>query len=287
MVLGNACRDVLYHLDSLPRPGETLVARGIMTDLGGKGLNQAIAAKRAGADVHLVAAIGDDETAGEIRALLEAEELDDRGLIAGHGRSDESLLLLDALGENIIISATEKAQALTPAQAEARLTTILATADLLLLQGNLSQETTFHAIELARRAGIRVAVNPSPFQSWFKAMPPVDLVMVNQGEADALGKSPAEMTIITLGDRGCRLQSSSAVIDVPAPQIHAIASGGAGDVFAGTFIAEWLAVGDPERAARLAVAAASDKATRRGMLSAFPSRSSLETFRHLLQGSSS
>lgn len=279
MVLGNACLDVTYHLDKLPRPGETLIAREVVTDLGGKGLNQAVAAQRAGAEVLLIAALGDDATAGKIRDILHENGMNDRGLATTAGPSDESLLLLDPDGENLIVSNTQRAQALTPSQTETHLKGALVDAQLLLLQGNLSQETTLHAMTLAHTAGVKIAVNPSPFQAWFKTMPPVDLIIANQGEADALGEVHADLTVVTLGQKGCRLHSASGEISIPAPKVPAIAAGGAGDVFAGTFIAEWLATDNPPRAAHLAVAAASDKATRHGTLSAFPDRSAIETFR--------
>jgi len=279
VVVGNACRDITYHLDRLPKPGETLIAREVVSDLGGKGLNQAVAARRAGAEVNLVAVVGDDATAAAIRAILREEGMSDHGLIAREGISDESTLLLDPEGENLIVSNTRRAQALTPPQVEFELKSMLAGARLLLLQGNLSAETTFRAMELARAAQVRIAVNPSPFRDWFNIMPPVDIIIANQGEARALGEIHANIVVVTLGQKGCRLRVGGREIAVPAPKVHAIAAGGAGDVFAGTFIAEWLLSGEPERAARLAVIAASDKATRHGTLSAFPRQSVVDALR--------
>lgn len=280
MVVGNACLDVTYHLDRLPKPGETLIAQKVVTDLGGKGLNQAIAAQRAGASVHLIAAIGDDAAGEKIRAALQAEGMDVHGLIAHDGSSDGSLLLLDRKGENVIVSNTLQAQSLTPAEVAVALSNAFTGADLLLLQGNLSEETMQHAITMARQAGVRIAVNPSPFQDWFKSLPDVDIIIANQVEAEALSVSGSILNVVTLGRKGCRLISESDLeILIPAPKVQAIAAGGAGDVFAGTFIAEWLRSGEPERAARLAVRAASDKATRHGTFSAFPDRSVIEAFR--------
>ncbi len=274
MVVGNACLDVTYHLDRLPKPGETLIAQKVVTDLGGKGLNQAIAAQRAGADVHLIAAIGNDAAGERIRTSLQAEGMADHGLVVHEGMSDDSLLLLDPEGENVIVSNTGQAQSLQPDEIA------FAGTDLVLLQGNLSEETTRHTITMARQAGVRIAINPSPFQAWFRSLPDIDIIIANQVEADALSVSGSLLNVVTLGRKGCRLKSGSdPETFIPAPRVHAIAAGGAGDVFAGTFIAEWLASGEAERAARLAVRAASDKTTRHGILSAFPSRSAIETFR--------
>jgi len=283
VVLGNACLDVTYHLDRLPKTGETLIATKVVTDLGGKGLNQAIAAERAGAGVHLVAAIGNDAAGEKIRAALRAEGMEIHGLITHEGSSDDSLLLLDRKGENVIISNTLQAQSLTPAEIDRALRDSLDGAGLLLLQGNLSKETTLHAIIMARRAGVRIAVNPSPFQAWFSSLPEIDIIIANQVEADVLSISGSILDVVTLGSKGCRLKSrSDPEILVSAPNVRAVAAGGAGDVFAGTFSAEWLTSGEAERAARLAVRAASDKTTRHGTLSAFPERPAIEAFRRSL-----
>lgn len=281
VVIGNACLDVTYHLDRLPKPGETINARRVVTDLGGKGLNQAIAAERAGAEVHLIAAIGQDTTAERIRAALSTEGMTESGLIQHEGASDDSILLLDAQGENVIVSNTLQAESLTPAEADVRLKATLNGAALLLLQGNLRHDTTVQAMALARQAGVVIAFNLSPLQPWFGDLPEADIVIANQVEAEALdGRTGKKLTVITLGAKGCRLERpGQADVAVPAPQVAAIAAGGAGDVFAGTFIAEWLISGDAARAAQLGVKAASDKATRHGTLSAFPTEAALAGFR--------
>jgi len=281
VVIGNACLDVTYHLDRLPKPGETINARRVVTDLGGKGLNQAIAAGRAGAHVDLIAAIGQDSTAERIRSALHTEGMTVGGLIQNEGASDDSILLLDAQGENVIVSNTLQAESLAPAEAEARLKPALDGAALLLLQGNLRHDTTLRAMTLARQAGVAIAFNPSPLQPWFGDLPEADIVIANQVEAEALdGRTGKKLTVITLGAKGCRLARPGATdVMVAAPKVEAIAAGGAGDVFAGTFIAEWLISGDAERAAHLGVRAASDKATRHGTLSAFPTETVLAGFR--------
>lgn len=281
VVIGNACLDVTYHLDRLPKPGETINARRVVTDLGGKGLNQAIAAGRAGAEVQLIAAIGRDSTAEKIRSALHAEGMTGSGLIQHEAASDDSILLLDSQGENVIVSNTLQAESLTPAEAEARLKPALDGAALLLLQGNLRHDTTLQAMTLARKVNVAIAFNPSPLQPWFGDLPEADIVIANQVEAEALdGRTGRKLTVITLGAKGCRLARPGATdVMVAAPKVEAIAAGGAGDVFAGTFIAEWLISGDAERAAQLGVKAASDKATRHGTLSAFPTETALADFR--------
>ena len=297
IVLGNACADVTYHLASLPRAGETLIAQRIAGDLGGKGFNQAVAARRAGANLRFVAPVGDDATARAIRAALRAEAIDDGDLIARAGPSDSSVILVDATGESAIVSDTRQAEALDPADLSKRLG--LARGDILLLQGNLSGESTSAAARLARAAGARVVLNAAPLCDWAASLSgSIDMLIVNRLEAAGwtggdvkddlaamVDRIDVNMVAVTLGGEGCFLRRRDGVCRaIAAPRVNAIDATGAGDVFSGVFVAEWLATDDPLGAAELAVAAASDKVTRAGTFSALPSRATIERLRAARQG---
>jgi ribokinase len=279
IVLGNACLDRTYHVEALPRPGETLIARQVTTDLGGKGLNQAVAARRAGASVRLIAALGDDETGRRIRDALANEGIPDQHLIVRSGPSDTSTAIVNSTGENIIVSDTKQAASITSEEIESYLGPLLDRARLLLLQGNLERQTTLKAAQLARKASALLAVNPSPEHTWFRELPPVDILIANEAEAQRwAGATP--LSVVTRGSAGCVLRRAGAQgVFLAAPVTTAVDSTGAGDVFAGTFFAEWLGTGDPVAAARLAVHAASDKVSRRGTLSAFPAASTIANLR--------
>ncbi len=288
VVLGNACRDITYRVRTLPKPGETVIASQVAFDLGGKGFNQAIAARRAGQPVLFVASVGNDLVAQEIRKSLALEWIDPVDLIAHDGQSDSSVILVDAKGENVIVSDTSRAEALRPDDILPRLK--LEAADTLLLQGNLSRETTVAAIAAARQAGTAIILNAAPFSHWLPAISDgVDVLIVNQPEAhlwtgldeshslenvmDAIGVSTV---VVTLGGKGCRLRDANGhAMAIPAPSVSAIDTTGAGDVFTGTFAKEWIASRDNLRAATLAVYAASDKVTRQGSFSAFPTASTV------------
>jgi ribokinase len=291
-VLGNVCLDVVHRLDRLPGPGETVNARAVAEDLGGKGLNQAIAARRAGAAVRLVAPVGTDGTADLVRARLAAEDIADDGLVVLPGRSDRSTVMVDAAGENVIVTDAAKARGLTLAEAEPRLD--LRPGDGLVLQGNLAPAVTRGAAEAARRAGARVVLNPAPFDpSLVDLVPLLDVLVLNAGEAAAFAgtadrslwppRLAVPLAVVTLGAEGCLLLSAGRpALAVPAPPVDAVDTVGAGDTAVGTFAAEWLATGSAERAARLAVAAASEKVRRAGTVSALPSRADLDRLRRSL-----
>ena len=299
VVLGNACRDITYRVKTLPKPGETVIANHIAFDLGGKGFNQAIAARRAGQPVRFVAAIGSDFVAQEIRKSLALEGIDPANLIAHDGQSDSSVILVDAKGENVIVSDTSRAEALRPDDILPRLK--LKAEDTLLLQGNLSRETTEAAIATAGQAGTAIILNAAPFSHGLPAISNViDVLVVNELEAhlwagldeshslknvmEAIGVS---MVIVTLGGKGCRFRDAKGnATAIRAPLVNAIDTTCSGDVFTGTFAGEWIVSRDNLQAASLAVYVASDKVTRQGSFSAFPTAGAVSRLKKQCESSS-
>ncbi len=160
-VFGNAAIDTILHVDRFPRSGETIVARELAEDLGGKGANQAIVIARCGVPVRLAAALGDDAAGARIRQALEAEGVAAHGLAAFDGATDRCLILVDATAENMIVSLVDAARAFDPAE-DARLAESIAPGDWVLMQGNLRPAVTRAVLALARRRGAATALNPSP-----------------------------------------------------------------------------------------------------------------------------
>jgi ribokinase len=298
MLIGNACRDITYRVAALPTSGETAIASHVAFDLGGKGFNQAITARRAGQSVRLVAPVGTDAVAQEIRDSLLIEGIDPTNLIICDGQSDSSVILVDAKGENFIVSDTSRAEALRPEEISSLLK--LEETDTLLLQGNLSQETTTAAIAAARQAGASIILNAAPFRHWFTNIAnDIDVLIVNQLEAylwAGLNQSHAhenvmeaidvETVVVTLGKKGCQLRDAGGLtVAIPAPFVTAIDTSCAGDVFTGIFVEEWISSRNNLRAATLAIYAASDKVTRQGSYSAFPTGLTISLLKQQLESS--
>ena len=292
LVFGNACTDRIYHVQTLPRRGETLLATCVSYDLGGKGLNQAVAAGRSGADVLFVGPVGNDAAATEIRDLLRRENLSPSGLLEHDGATDNSLILVDAKGENMIVSDT---RLITHMNAEAVSAAIVAIRpDVVLLQGNASFEATSTVVATARDAGARVVLNPAPFEPRIKGLAnAIDVVILNAVELgswtgltdvrEAVCQTGCGITVVTLGSHGCILSIEGLPLrEIAAPRVESLDTVGAGDVFVGVFLGEWLCRGDAAAAALLAVHAASDKVTRCGTISAFPTRKAIATMRENL-----
>jgi len=292
LVLGNATVDLSYEVERLPVAGETLLASSKFIDAGGKGLNQAVVAHRAGAQVQFCAAIGNDAHAEIIAKHVMAEELDAGFLLRHAGPTDESLIFVASSGENAIVSTAGAARGLAPEAVRAALAR-LTTGDTLLMQGNLNQEITHRALETARARSVCAILNPAPIAFDYTGLWPfVDIVIVNEVEAAALGSGTdldsaalrlldagCRSVIVTLGGAGARLYERDYNMHVTAPLVTAVDTTGAGDVFCGVLaagIAQDMAMNS---VIRWSVAAASLSVTRRGTGAAFPSRDELRELR--------
>lgn len=296
-VVGNACLDTLYRLQRFPEPGETIVADGMAEDLGGKGLNQAVAAARAGARVRLLAAIGTDAVGEAVAQRLAAEGGDAAGLVRLDCPTDRSMIQVDAAGENTIVSVTACADRFAPPQGT-NLDTVLKAGDLLLMQGNLRIAAVRDCFTLARRRGAGTVLNPSPIRDSYAAVLPLtDLLVVNRGEACRLGgdadphraaqallRRGVPMIVVTLGAAGASVLTADDRKDFPAPVVAAVDTAGAGDLLCGV-LAGLLDRGvTVEDALPVAIRAAAIGVTRPGVLSSFPTRAEIAAILPLARG---
>jgi ribokinase len=289
VVVGNAVVDVAYQVERLPRSGETVLARERMVDVGGKGLNQAIIAHRAGAEVRLCAGLGGDPASGIIRACLEAEGLSTAWLVSVPCATDESIVYVARSGENCIVSTDQAAKHLAPTHAEAVFVGV-APGHVLLLQGNLSREVTAMCLARAHAAEATTILNPAPITFDYTGLwPMVDIAILNQIEAQTLTgevkvdaatavlrSRGAGKVVLTLGPEGALVHEAPGPPQhLPAPAVIAVDATGGGDVLAGV-VAASIDRGLPlVPAVRWAVAAASRKVTRRGTSSGFPTSDEL------------
>ncbi|MEM7026483.1 MAG: ribokinase [Pseudomonadota bacterium] len=290
LVIGNAAIDIAFEVDHLPRAGESMLAKGRAVDAGGKGLNQAIAARRAGAEVRLLTAIGDDSSGAFLRERLAAEGLAE-DLLVRSGATDESIIWLAPGGDNCIVTMDLMARSISADDAEQALAA-LTPRDFLLMQGNLPGATR-PCFERARERGATTVLNPAPMVIDHAGIwPLVDVAVVNEVESAELGgaaKPDVAATalldagvgrvVVTLGPEGSLVVDQAGCHTVPTERVTAVDTTGAGDVFCGT-LAAGLDLGlDPLEAAGWAVRAATLSVTRRGTSAAFPSTDELVVLR--------
>jgi ribokinase len=287
-VIGNAAIDTIIRVVRFPRPGETVVAENAAEDIGGKGANQAVAVARCGESVGLTAAIGADNSGEEIRSSLATEGVETDTLCSWRGPTDRCIIYVDQNGENTIVSLTEAARHFDPI-AVTDIGHRIGPGDWIILQGNLRPDISRACLALAKRRGATTVLNPSPAYApsdydW----PLVDLAIVNRGEATELGGhgDPIEATrallaagvgtaVLTLGAQGAILLSSTRELRAAAPNVAAVDTVGAGDVFCGSLVAA-RAKGLPWRAAlRAAAEGAAICVSRPGAQTSFPSRAEM------------
>ena len=292
-VLGNASLDTTLFVPRLPLAGETLMATGILRSPGGKGLNQALMAARAGAEVQFLAPLGDEPEASLIRTAIAAEGLDAIWVPTG-APTDLSSLMVAPDGENCIVSTGACCDSLgiTPAlDFVAR----IEDGDVLLMQGNLRLDVTLAAARAARARRGWVMLNTAPLRWDFSELLPLcDLVVANRFEARAItghdtpesaartlaGESAA---VVTLGGAGCVLaglatQAGPATLAFAAEPVAAVDTTGAGDVFCGVLAACWATGAALPAAIARAQHAAAISVGRAGCFGAFPSRAELASF---------
>ncbi|MFK4447320.1 ribokinase [Caballeronia udeis] len=286
-VVGNAAIDVVFRVDHLPLAGETLLAAETLHDFGGKGANQAVMAQRAGAQVQLFAALGDDTDADRFMARLVEEGIDVRHVARLPCRTDMSIVTVDSQGENTIVTRNNAAARYVPSQDAVLDAT--RSGDWIAMQGNLSEAVTAGLLHHAHTGERLTLLNPGPV--CFDCRPLlryVDVLVVNRVEAAALTRlddpgeaarslqeSGAGNVIVTLGSEGALWCRPGRTARIPATRANAVDTVGAGDAFCGALLAA-LAQHIPMTVAlQRAQAAAAFVVERSGTQAAFPSRAEL------------
>lgn len=242
-VVGSVNADLTFIVESLPRPGQTVLADSLSSAPGGKGGNQAVAAARAGATVQLVAALGTDGAAEQLRAHLRTNGVGLDGVVSVPGPSGSAAVLVDAAAENCIVVAPGANAHLSLSSSSVR--SVVADCDVVLISLEIPPDTALAAARLGRSAGATVLVNASPSgcDPAFVAdlAETTDVVVVNDTEAgDWLDGDRACVPhlVITRGAEGAR-HIGEQHFDVPAPAVEPVDTTGAGDVFAGVLAATW------------------------------------------------
>ena len=267
VVVGSANVDLTTFTDQFPRPGETIFGRKFQLGFGGKGANQAVAARLCGARVSMVARVGDDLFGPATLENFRARGIDTSRVPITRGvSSGVAPIFVDSTGQNRILVVKGANDCLLPADIDAA-AGVLETADCIVLQLEVPLETVYYTLRFARRRGIRAILNPAPGQALdLKELPNADYVIPNETEAEALTAMPVTnlhearacaihllkagvpRVIVTLGANGALCASLESVEHVPPYRVDAVDTTGAGDAFIGSFAA-FLAGGATEREA--------------------------------------
>src|SRR5690348_117452 len=180
--------DLVVKVASLPRAGDTVLGDRLLTIPGGKGANQAVAAARLGADVRMIGRVGGDAFGAELVAGLREDGIDTSGVAVDEGdASGVALIVVDRGGENQITVAPG-ANGKVGDEEIARLRDGLDAGDVVVMQLEIPMSAVQAAIGAAHEAGARVILNAAPSGAMAgRQVPSVDLLIVNEGEAEQLG----------------------------------------------------------------------------------------------------
>lgn len=272
-VVGSINVDMVATAPSLPRAGETVTGAVLARHPGGKGANQALAARRLGAEVALIGAVGEGPLSEEALVLLEEAGVDLAGVGSAEGTpTGVALIAVDPSGENQIVVASGANGQVRPEHLPARIE------DPLIVQLELPVETVEAA---AGRATGFVCANLAPARPVSEALlRRCDLIVVNETEAafygDALHSGGGQV-VITRGAQGASLYRRGAVVaEVGAPLVEALDATGAGDAFVGAITVAFLEGQPVEAALRFACAAGALAATVAGAQPSLPTRDRVE-----------
>jgi ribokinase len=296
-VIGSSNLDFTVTVPRLPGPGETVSGGELVLSPGGKGANQAVAARRLGAEVRFVTLLGQDLMGERVAAALREAGIPPEGLLRTAERpTGVALIAVDPEGRNQIAVAPGANHLLTPERVASRADAV-AWGDVLLLQLETPLETVRWALGEARRLGRTTVLNPAPARVLplpSDLLPLVDYLTPNEieaglltgrevrdaADAEAAGRAllaaGAGAVVVTLGGAGAVLVTRAGSLHVPAFRVSPVDTVGAGDAFTGA-LAACLAAGAPaEDALTVASAAGGLTCPRRGALDALPSRAEVE-----------
>jgi ribokinase len=294
VVVGSLNMDLVTRAARRPQRGETLTGESFGMFVGGKGLNQAIAAARQGAAVQMVGRVGADDFGRRLRQTLDAEGVDARLVVEDDTISTGvATIVLDAEGDNSIIVVPGANGRVGRADVE-RAAQAIAAADLLMLQLEVPLEAVQRSAEIARAARVRVLLNPAPAQPLpDELLRLVDVLTPNETETQILtGLSAADESaaraaaalrgrgvgavVLTLGARGALLADGQRSVQAPGYVVQVVDTTAAGDAFCGALAAQ-LARGQPlDAAVRYANAAGALATTVLGAEPAMPRREAVE-----------
>jgi len=307
VVVGSANVDLVLDVDHRPIAGETILGSDIVTTPGGKGANQAVAAGKVGGDVAFIGCIGADDHGELLRASLANAGVDLRGLRTVEAPTGNAIILVTPDGENSIIVSPAANRHVSPQMLD-ELEKVWGSAALLVVQLEIPLETVAHVVSRANASGTRVVVNAAPAAALPREVlavcdplvvneaeaafllgrtgPEADVPLLADGDADRLARDLLDLgprsVVVTLGSAGAVLIEQGVdgrparPVHVPARQVTAVDTTGAGDAFVGALAVELAAGAHLDASVRRATDVAALAVGRRGAQESYPTRAELE-----------
>ncbi|HSB92117.1 MAG TPA: ribokinase [Flavitalea sp.] len=289
LVVGSSNTDMVIQTDHLPAAGETIIGGNFFMNPGGKGANQAVAAARLGARVKFVTKTGKDIFGQQARDHFQSEGIDITGSVIDHSHpSGVALITVDQYGENTILVASGANAQLFPT--DIRYDSLMTNeCKAVLLQLEIPLATVVDVIKEGSQRKIPVILNPAPAAKLpDEVLQNVTILTPNEIEAsmltgiDVTDLDSAKLAgswllqkgigtiVITLGSKGALVCSKHGYLHVAAPEVQAVDTTAAGDVFSGALASCISRAFTIEDAVEFACRAASVSVTRLGAQQAVP-----------------
>lgn len=283
-VIGSLNMDLVVRVPHLPRAAETVLGTDLMRFPGGKGANQAVAARRAGAEVRMVGAVGDDPDGAALVTALRAAGVDVSAVSTSPRSTGTALICVDPQGENqIVVAAGANDDVSVPPNAFDDAAVALASLE-------VPMAAVIEATATARTHGAIIVVNPAPATDLPGPLLDLGPILVpNEGELARISgdgsieggvrwlqASGVTRIVVTRGPLGCLVVDGEARREIPSSRVgDVVDTTGAGDTFCG-ILAAWLAHGSSlAEAAEAANAGAGLSVAQRGAQAGMPSRAGI------------
>ena len=293
LVIGSLIVDNTLYVEKIPKAGETTIAKSSLSSLGGKGANQAIAARLAGAQVNFIGCVGDDSEGILYKNHLKDHKISSSSIITSDREPTGSAFIsVDAGGENSIVVNPGANHSLTPEHLDKHIN-LFKKSKIILLQLEIPMETMRYACRLARANGLMILINPSPWNPAFSTDEfPYDVLILNEIEAAQISGTSnmtkslesfrnfgLDMVVITQGSEPTLFMSQSGeVMKLMPPVVKVTDTVGAGDAFTGALAASLLEGKTFSESIHLANTAGAISVTKAGAQGATATRKEIESF---------
>ncbi len=290
-VVGSCNYDMIAYTDRLPKQGETIMGNDFKMGFGGKGANQAVAAAKLGAEVTMVAKLGEDVFGKQTMENFKNLNINSKHVyFTDKASSGVAPIWVDKSGHNSIIVVSGANDLITVEEVEASRKAI-AGSKIMICQNEIPLEVTKRALQIAREEGVITLFNPAPAplvelsNEYFEL---TDIFCPNETESEllthrtvktlddaidagkALIKKGVKKVMMTLGSKGCLFVDEKSHTHIPGAQVQAFDTTGAGDCFIGSFAYFFAAGCSEQEAAKRACVVAAASVQKPGTQKSFP-----------------
>lgn len=290
-VVGSINVDNVLKVSRLPKEGETISAENYNIKFGGKGANQAVAARKLGADVSLIGAVGKDDMGKQNINNFKNIGMNVEGIKISNNQTGCAVIPVDESGNNMIIIYPGANDSVNEEHIK-KYEYLIKECDLVMLQFEIPMSSVEYAAKVAKKYNKIIVLNPAPAKKISSSLlKMVDYITPNETElmeitgisdiekgAESLIEKGVKNVIVTLGDKGCLYMNKYETIKMDRFNVNAVDSTAAGDSFNAAFAVSVCENKKIKESLRFASAAGALTATKRGAQNSLPDRCELENF---------